>query len=179
MGGIRSGRRPDLERRARAVALRAQGLTLKEVGYELGISRQAAGQLLRATGASPLGVILCAGCGAGVAWPTLRGRLPSTVLCRACVEQSPGATFGQRLRAYRLAAGLNPAALAKQARVREKSIGEYERDQAKPSRKELARLVRVLGAGLVAGAPSRGRARRGRAGPARQAGPTRARRATG
>ena len=150
MGGHRSGRPPNLERRRQAAALREQGLTLAEVGRELGISRQAAEQLVRAAGAAHLGVVRCARCGGPLARPALRGRVPSSALCRACVEQSPDVTFGQRLRAYRLAAGLNQATLAGQAGVPENSIGKYERDRAEPCADHVAQLARVLGPGLTA-----------------------------
>ncbi len=47
------GRRPNLERRRQAAALRKQGLTLEEIGQRLGgISRQAVHQLLRNSAAN-------------------------------------------------------------------------------------------------------------------------------
>jgi transcriptional regulator with XRE-family HTH domain len=74
------------------------------------------------------------------------------------VEQSPGATFAQRLRAYRLSAGLNQAALAWQSGVAETSIRQYEQGRAEPGPQELAGLARVLGPELAAEAPPPARA---------------------
>jgi hypothetical protein len=41
------GKHPDVERRRRALEMRSQGLTLKEVGKELGVTKQRAHQLAR------------------------------------------------------------------------------------------------------------------------------------
>ena len=53
MGGVGSGRpprKPDLKRRRLALKLRAQGLTIQQIGERLGISREGARRLLIATG---------------------------------------------------------------------------------------------------------------------------------
>jgi Rrf2 family protein len=50
MGNANSGRRPDLKRRRQVAELRAQGLSLAEIGRRLGIRREAAGARLRKTG---------------------------------------------------------------------------------------------------------------------------------
>src|ERR1700736_4681041 len=56
MGGVGGGGRPDPKRRRLPLKLRAQGLTLKQIGERLGMSREGARQLLIATGQyRPLG----------------------------------------------------------------------------------------------------------------------------
>jgi hypothetical protein len=50
MGGLNSGRRPNLQRRAKARELRNQGFTLQEIGAKLGVSKEAVRQMLIACG---------------------------------------------------------------------------------------------------------------------------------
>ena len=50
MGGPNSGRKPNHVRRRQAAALRAAGLTVKEVGLKLGVTKEAVRQLLLASG---------------------------------------------------------------------------------------------------------------------------------
>jgi hypothetical protein len=58
------GRKPDDARRRAVAALRAQGLRFTEIGTNLGITRQCAQQLLKASGHSvDLPGICCASCG--------------------------------------------------------------------------------------------------------------------
>jgi hypothetical protein len=49
MGGPGSGPRPDPWRRRRVAELWARGLTLPEIGHQLGLSRQLARRFLQAT----------------------------------------------------------------------------------------------------------------------------------
>ena len=50
MGGPNSGRRPNLEHREQARALRAQGFTVQAIGSKLGVSKEAVRQMLIACG---------------------------------------------------------------------------------------------------------------------------------
>ena len=65
------------------------------------------------------------------------------VFCMACLP--PDATFGQRLKARRLAAGLTLEALAKQAGIHYQRIGNYEQGRKQPKWDTLAKLIRVFG----------------------------------
>ena len=134
------GRPADLGRRRRAAELRAQGLSLAEVGRRLGVTKQAADQLLR----PPPGYATssCVSCGK----PALRDQpAPRCVACRAA---NPAASFAERLRALRLAAGLTQAGLAARAGVSEATVSDYECGPRRPRPRLLAALARVLGPGV-------------------------------
>jgi transcriptional regulator with XRE-family HTH domain len=134
------GRPADLGRRRRAAELRAQGLSLAEVGRRLGVTKQAADQLLR----PPPGYATssCVSCGK----PALRDQpAPRCVACRAA---DPAASFAERLRACRLAAGLTQAGLAARAGVSAPAVSAYECGLTRPRPRRLAALARVLGPGL-------------------------------
>jgi transcriptional regulator with XRE-family HTH domain len=109
--------------------LREQGLSYAEVGRRLGISKQAAASLCRATAADePL--------------PP-----PEGLGLRA------GATFGWRLRTCRLLAGLTRGQLARRAGVPRATVEAYEQGDLAPRQSHVGRLARVLGPGLLAGPP--------------------------
>ena len=142
------GRPADLGRRRRAAELRAQGLTLREVGWRLGITKQAADQLLRPPPGG--GTASCISCGQ----PALGDRpAPRCVACRAA---DPAASFAERLRALRLAAGLTQAGLAARAGVSATAVSGYECGPRRPRPRLLAALARVLGPGLGDPAGARG-----------------------
>jgi transcriptional regulator with XRE-family HTH domain len=69
-------------------------------------------------------------------------------VCVPCVDTDPGATFGQRLKAHRLAAGLTILELAQRAKVSPGSIQSYERGASDPLDKTRARLAAALGVTL-------------------------------
>jgi DNA-binding IscR family transcriptional regulator/DNA-binding XRE family transcriptional regulator len=66
-------------------------------------------------------------------------------LCLVCLGRTAGATAGQRLRAYRLAAALTRADVAWLAGVHRSAAGQAEQDQVGKDTDTLARLGRVLG----------------------------------
>jgi hypothetical protein len=101
------GRKPDTDRRQAVALLLAQGLSFTEIGNRLGITRQCAQQVLKASGyLVELPGICCFGCGTVI----VKGRGPwlhnGPVYCLVCLAKTPNALFGQRLKAHRLAAGL-------------------------------------------------------------------------
>jgi transcriptional regulator with XRE-family HTH domain len=61
------------------------------------------------------------------------------------VDRNPGATFGQRLKAFRLAAGLTKAELGKRARVFATAVGSYEAGRQYPRDARRERLAKALG----------------------------------
>jgi hypothetical protein len=68
-----------------------------------------------------------------------------TVWCLACLAKRPKATFGQRLKAHRLAAGLTLRALEQGSGVHLSLISDYECGRRGPKWQTLAKLIRVLG----------------------------------
>jgi transcriptional regulator with XRE-family HTH domain len=145
------GRKPNLEKRQRVAELRQQGLTLTEIGAQLGISKQAVKQLLDAQGCQDTGLltIFCDRCKAAIARLSAHAR-PSAglTLCRACLSSEPAATFGQRLRGLRIAASMTQRELAQRAGLPRNTIGQYERDQRQPTGQLLADLKKLLGPDL-------------------------------
>jgi transcriptional regulator with XRE-family HTH domain len=137
------GRKPNLTRRRLAARLRAQGLTLAEVGRRLGLTPQAAASLLRPLRPTP--AVACFLCGKAI---VSAGALPSDAgqaLCLACLEICPGATHGERLRAFRLAAGLMKIELARKAAMPEMMVRRLEQGRHRPRLITLNRLARALG----------------------------------
>src|SRR5262245_11533584 len=119
------GRKPNLKRRRRVVALRARGLSLSAIGRTLGVSHQCIQEMLHRIANPRVLSVPCCACGQPILSP---GALPSdrqTALCRTCLAKTPEAPFGQRLKALRLAAGLTKAELARQAGITENSICKY------------------------------------------------------
>jgi hypothetical protein len=105
------GRPPDHKRRLVIVKLRAKGLSYRLIGQRLGVTRQCVHELLKKTDPVGLTWIACCACGRKIMrW---RGTRPDPVFCLACLPSD--ATFGQRLRAYRVAAGLTGMALKARA----------------------------------------------------------------
>jgi transcriptional regulator with XRE-family HTH domain len=136
--------------RRRAAGLRRRGLTLDGIARRLGITARRAAGLLREAGIDPRACeVRCAGCRRVLARGAagLRGNAPT--ICLECLARAPGASFGQRLRAYRLAAGLTQRQLAERAGLDAGTVWSYEQDETVPRGQRLARLVAVLGPGLA------------------------------
>jgi DNA-binding IscR family transcriptional regulator len=139
------GRTPDHARRQQAAELRARGLTLAEIGRQLGVTRQDVFALLRhAPGPVPRGVP-CTACHQLIPTPAARPEDRPGALCLRCLRRTPEATTGQRLRAYRLAAGLSRADVAWLAALDPTAVHPAEREKTQASPATLARLARVLG----------------------------------
>jgi DNA-binding CsgD family transcriptional regulator len=93
--------------------LRAQGLSLAEIGARMGCTKQAVYQLLQKMKVirAPE-YITCRKCGASIC-PTRRGMWTVRhALCLSCLDGNPKAGFGQRLLAFRLARGMTSEELA-------------------------------------------------------------------
>jgi hypothetical protein len=146
MGRGTYGRRPDAERRRQARELRAQGLTYREIGLQLGITHQGARHLvLAAAGERRAGPPRCESCAGLLPKGSRGGR------CPACVAADPDAPFGERLWAARVTAGLTQQQLADLVGVSAGRIHEYERRQARPRPGNGAALARVLGPRVLVG----------------------------
>jgi transcriptional regulator with XRE-family HTH domain len=134
-----------MSKRTKMARLRARGLTLQEIGDRLGISRQRVHALLKEEAVTAPG-ITCRRCGQEIApWPGASRNL-GPVYCLDCLPAK--VSFGQRLRAHRVAAKLTQAELAARIGVPPGMICYWERDQRRPMRRNVAALVSVLGPGL-------------------------------
>jgi transcriptional regulator with XRE-family HTH domain len=110
----------------------------------------------------PVAVALpCRECGATVTTGSAQVRNNGPALCLACLARHPDASFGDRLKAHRLAAGPTLMALAARAGIRFQNLSAYECGVAEPKWRTLVRLVAVLGPGLATLRPE------GRPGPNR------------
>jgi DNA-binding XRE family transcriptional regulator len=138
------------ELRRRAASLRQRGLTLDGIARRLRISPRRVAGLLREAGIDPRACeVRCAGCRRVLARGAagLRGNAPT--VCVVCLARTPGVSFGQRLLAYRLAAGMTQRQLAELAGLDAGTVWSYEQDETVPRGPRLARLVAVLGPGLA------------------------------
>jgi transcriptional regulator with XRE-family HTH domain len=159
MGGPGSGRTTDPARRRKAEALRARGLTFKEIGGRLGLTAQGVRDLLGLTPERPRRVrpdLRCATCWHVIPGSGTTGRTAGAVYCTTCLAMMPDATFAQRVRSLRVTRGLTRAALARLSGLDPSHLSLYERGRIRPRPATLARLVRVLGPGLYVHATSRG-----------------------
>jgi DNA-binding transcriptional regulator YiaG len=154
MGGPGRPRTTDPARRRKAERLRARGRTFREIGRRLGVTGQGVRYMLGLTPPRPRPVrpdLRCAHCRRVIPGSGTTGRTAGAVYCTACLATMPDATFAQRVRSLRVARGLSRAALARLAGVSVPLLSLYERDVVRPRPATLARLVRVLGPGLVGG----------------------------
>jgi transcriptional regulator with XRE-family HTH domain len=149
------GRKRD-EKRIRWIrALRARGWSFARIAQKAGVSPQAIHHAL----CSPTRRHLIARCricrepfpSAGV----LKGD-DLTVACPRCL--SSRARFVERIRSYRLAAGLTRAELARRSGVSATLLRQYECDITHPRLDKLTRLIGVLGIGMVVHEPGGGNA---------------------
>ncbi|HKI35215.1 MAG TPA: helix-turn-helix domain-containing protein [Gemmataceae bacterium] len=153
MGGLGSGRQPDEARRREVIRLRAEGLTLVEIGRRLGISRQRVDQILRAIDKERTRRLACLACGGAVAPPGGAPPDVADILCLSCLAESPETPFAQRLRSCRAAAGLRLRDLARRVGLSTETLRCYESGVREPRWQQLAPLLRVLGPALVAQVP--------------------------
>jgi transcriptional regulator with XRE-family HTH domain len=159
-----SGSPPDFRRRRQIAALRAKGLSVLEIGRRFGITHQCVSQALRRI-AKPLLRLPCSRCGGVIESAGLLPRDEGNVLCLDCVDLDPGATFGQRLRAFRLAAGLTKAELARRAGIFATGVQGYEAGRQYPadgSREQLANALGIIVARLGVGSDRPAQVGRGR-----------------
>lgn len=131
-----------------AFALWQEGRSLEEIAAALGVSCWRARRLLRGAGVASAVVVRCGSCGREIVRGKrgLQGR--EAALCLDCLASQPGASFAQRLRAYRLAEGLTQEELAQRAGLSPTSVWQYEQGEAAPRANTLARLARVFGPGF-------------------------------
>jgi transcriptional regulator with XRE-family HTH domain len=142
------GRPSNPQRRRLIVKLRATGLTHQQIGERLGISHQSVQQALRGTGNARLVPVRCRECRAVITrLRTIRDN-NGPVYCLHCLPSD--ATFGQRLKARRLAKGITLMALCERTGIGWTLLSKYERDVVEPKCRNLTKLIRVLGVSLMA-----------------------------
>ena len=148
-GGSRSGgSRRDEARRREVAGLRANGLTLREIGERFGITRQAVDHLLKdRIRRSPVPKFTCRACRKRI--DSAAGASARGALCLPCLAQQPDATFAVRLKACRVAAGLSRPQLERRAELRGGSVCVFESGKWKPSYPYRDALARALGPTLA------------------------------
>jgi transcriptional regulator with XRE-family HTH domain len=137
--------------------LGAEGLSRREIAARLGATPGQVEHAQRfARRGKPVAVRLpCWECGATITTGSAQVRNNGPALCLACLARHPDASFADRLKAHRLAAGLTLAELAERAGVRPQNLSAYERGAAGPKWRRLVRLVAALGPALVALGPEK------------------------
>jgi transcriptional regulator with XRE-family HTH domain len=147
--------RHELARRQRrlrlALQLRSEGLTLEEIGGRLGCSRQAVWALLGNYGREPVpyGLIRCCHCNRDVVRGSRTLRNNGPVSCLGCLERRRVTRFGERLKAFRVAAGLSQQQVSERTGLATHSLIELERTGRGPAWATLVKLMQVLGGGLA------------------------------
>jgi transcriptional regulator with XRE-family HTH domain len=143
----------DQQLRRLIAKLRAKGWTFQAIGDRLGVSRQAVHSMLHYVSGKKRGIsnyrppdFHCACCSRTI---PRRGKWlhKMPVLCPICIDKYP-ATFGERLRSLRVAAGLTTEALGRQATLSGACICRVESQPYRPSSGTVNKLVAVLGNGL-------------------------------
>jgi DNA-binding XRE family transcriptional regulator len=148
------GRKPNPaapERRRRALDLRAQGLSMAEIGQRLGYTAQGAKELLTHWGRfpAPMGIIKCCRWDGVVAKGQDQLRNNGPIPCVECLAKQPDAPFGLRFKVFRMPAGLTRAALAKLVGFASLTVSACETGKDEQRWTNLVKLMRVLGTELV------------------------------
>src|SRR5262249_37572732 len=103
-----SGRQPDLHRRRQIVAMLERGMSKADVGRALGVTSDCIQiTLRRMANPTPPRTAACEACGRTIAFEGLLPRDQDGALCLPCLAERPDAPFSQRLKAFRLAAGMS------------------------------------------------------------------------
>jgi transcriptional regulator with XRE-family HTH domain len=123
------GKRIGLKERESVFELASQGLSLRQIADRLGISSSTVHRIL------VMGLKRCGRCGRVV---------ESGELCPAC-SLPPQASFGERLKAFRMATGISQLDLALKIGVEPNQERSWEYGQKQPSEHELRMIVAALG----------------------------------
>jgi DNA-binding XRE family transcriptional regulator len=145
----RRGRKPDLQRRQQMAKLRRQGLTIGEIAAEFGCSTQNVSATLSAQGAQQHFPLTCSQCRRVLRRGHSSLSRNRRVLCLPCLRKQPSPSFAERLKTYRIRAGLTQQELARRAGLEPTTVAWYEHGRRPPPWRTLAKLVRVLGADLL------------------------------
>jgi transcriptional regulator with XRE-family HTH domain len=124
------------------------GLTYQQIGRRLGVSHQSVQQALQHTGNARLVPVCCRKCRVPITCLRTVRNNNGPVYCLECLPAN--ANFGQRLKAWRLAKGFTMTALGDRTGIVWSLLSKYERNVVEPKCRTLAKLIRVLGVGLMA-----------------------------
>lgn len=135
--------KPDRKRHRLVAKLRAQGLGYQAIADRLRISPQRVHQILLRSGSPRTFPILCRKCKAIIVQMGMNTNNNGPVYCLKCPPKDT--TFGERLKAHRLAAGLTLRAISRQVGLQAMAISRYERGKSQALWPSIATLIRVLG----------------------------------
>ena len=137
----------EAQRRRQIQALSAQGLSITEIGQRLGISKQRVHQVLKGGQAFPVRCRICEGSANSAGAKPEDDR---AVLCLSCLAKNPEATFGEYLKAFRLASGMTVVNLAAKTGVPTFTISAYEEGRrVSPTWPVILRLFQSMGVYLI------------------------------
>ena len=140
-------RRLAAERRRQAAELRAEGLSIVEIAERLAVSPSAVNKMLGDHEPAP---IKCRECGQIVGELRCRFRPKQGVLCLGCLTQRPDAPFGDRLRTFRVGAGLSIFVLARRTGIARYILDKLENFPQHCVRwADALQLVKVFGVSLL------------------------------
>jgi transcriptional regulator with XRE-family HTH domain len=122
------GKRVGPKERERVFELASQGLSLRRIADHLGISPATAHRIL------VMGLTRCGRCGRII---------DSGELCLSC-SLPPQASFGERLKAFRTAAGISQLELALKIGVEPNQERTWEHEQKQPNEHEVEMLAKAL-----------------------------------
>lgn len=141
---------PDHKRRRLIASLRAKGLTYAAIGKRLGVTHQSVFNIINGEKRINARVVGCKECGEVIARGALANKTAQGVFCLSCLARHPQTPFRQRLRAYRVAAGMTRRELAQRAGVKVENVEYYEgTSSGGPQRSKVRPLVQVLGARIL------------------------------
>ena len=142
--GSKRGRPSTRKNYPQVIELAAQGWTRRQIAEHLGMTPEWVRCILAEHGLTvSLRILKCRRCGAEVA-AGHKAERNQEALCKYCLQREQP-TFAQRLKTFRLAENLSQAELSKKTGLSQSMIGNYERDQGKPTFASVQKLARGLG----------------------------------
>ena len=144
------GPKPDHKRRRLIAELRAKGFSYGAIAERLGVTKQDVFSLLNRPQRHSAREAKCKVCNAVIVRGAVAGRTAQNTFCLPCLAKHPEAPFSERLKAYRVTAGLTRTELAERSGVRVANIAYYEKDPSvDPSWSKVLQMAQVLGVGLL------------------------------
>jgi transcriptional regulator with XRE-family HTH domain len=142
--GSKRGRPSTRKNYPEVIELAAQGWTRRQIAEHLGLTPEWVRCILAEHGLTvSLRILKCRKCGAGVT-DGHKAERNGEALCKFCLQREQP-TFAQRLKTFRLAENLSQAQLSKKTGLSQSMIGNYERNQGKPTFASVQKLARGLG----------------------------------
>jgi DNA-binding transcriptional regulator YiaG len=137
------GRPRDNKTRALVNQLRAKGMSFRDIGRRLGMTRQGACSISK-TPVYRRSPVRCRDCDREL---NARASLPKhdrAVYCLDCLAKHPEASFVERMRALRIGLGLNMDALAVRLKTTSSNLHSYEAGSKKLSLDSERRLLAAI-----------------------------------